>query len=347
VITAPRWAWAFRLLADGGLAGSTVRGAVRIWCGPLLIGEVSLAINVRSADAADDQSVADRASRYRKIFPSYSHLDLAIVEGFEDAARALGDTFLRDVLTLRAGERWQPRLLELIQEADVFQLFWSSNSMRSQYCQQEWEHALALRRPAFVRPLYWEDPLPEDMMLGLPPPALRELHFVKVRSSRLLPPPAPEPSESSRHGALDFGPDHLTTGAWPRPEQDETGVSHLGARPRPRDFLPRGPDPYPGLVVQVEGSSHALLTGSLYRVGRDPRSDIVLTDPRVSWAYAVLRAEGGTWFIEDLGSTNGTFVGSQRISRYRITQDCTLLPGAPALRHPRPQDARRYIGQSS
>jgi hypothetical protein len=74
------------------------------------------------------------------------------------------------VLTLRAGERWQPRLLELIQEADVFQLFWSSNSMRSQYCQQEWEHALALRRPAFVRPLYWEDPLPEDMMLGLPPP---------------------------------------------------------------------------------------------------------------------------------------------------------------------------------
>jgi hypothetical protein len=160
----------FRLLADGGLAGSTVRGAVRIWCGPLLIGEVSLAINVRSADAADDQSVADRASRYRKIFPSYSHLDLAIVEGFEDAARALGDTFLRDVLTLRAGERWQPRLLELIQEADVFQLFWSSNSMRSQYCQQEWEHPLALRRPAFVRPLYWEDPLPEDMMLGLPPP---------------------------------------------------------------------------------------------------------------------------------------------------------------------------------
>jgi hypothetical protein len=82
--------------------------------------------------------------------------------------------------------------------------------------------------------------------------------------------------------------------------------------------------------VQVEGSSHALPTGSLYRVGRDPRSDIVLTDPRVSWAHAVLRAEGGTWFIEDLGSTNGTFVGSQRISRYRITQDCTLRLANPA-----------------
>jgi hypothetical protein len=57
-------------------------------------------------------------------------------------------------LTAPKTEKQHDRLLELIQEADVFQLFWSSNSMRSQYCQQEWEHALALRRPAFVRPLY-------------------------------------------------------------------------------------------------------------------------------------------------------------------------------------------------
>src|ERR1700733_1336432 len=174
---------AFRLRADAALIGSAVRGAVRVWFGPLLIGEISVTINVRPAGAADEQSVADRAPMYRKIFPSYSHLDHAIVEGFEDAARALGDQYLLDVLALRAGERWQPRLLELIAEADVFQLFWSSNSMRSVYCRQEWEHALSLRRQAFVKPLYWEDPLPEDMTEGLPPTALRDLHFVKVRSS--------------------------------------------------------------------------------------------------------------------------------------------------------------------
>ena len=39
------------------------------------------------------------------------------------------------------------RLLELIDEADIFQLFWSSNSMRSEYVRREWEHALALGRP--------------------------------------------------------------------------------------------------------------------------------------------------------------------------------------------------------
>ena len=158
-----------------------VRGAVRFWCGPLLIGEVSLAISVRADLEPDGASMPERAPMYRKIFPSYSHLDLGIVEGFEDAARALGDRYLQDVLALRAGEHWQPRLLELIADADVFQLFWSSNSMRSPYCQQEWEHALALGRPLFVRPLYWEDPLPEDMALGLPPAGLRELHFVRVR----------------------------------------------------------------------------------------------------------------------------------------------------------------------
>ena len=123
--------------------------------------------------------MTESAQRYRKIFPSYSHDDQAIVADFAEVVRALGDEYLQDVLTLRSGERWQTRLPELIEEADVFQLFWSSNSMRSPYCQQEWEHALALGRPLFVRPVYWEDPMPQDPTLGLPPVALRELHFIK------------------------------------------------------------------------------------------------------------------------------------------------------------------------
>ncbi|MGD0605640.1 MAG: TIR domain-containing protein [Streptosporangiaceae bacterium] len=170
----------FRLLADPGLIGSVVRGAVRVWCGPLLLGEVSLAIPVAaSASGPPAPPVTASAQRYRKIFPSYSHDDQAIVAGFAEVVRALGDQYLQDVLALRSGERWQTRLPELIEEADVFQLFWSSNSMRSPYCRQEWEHALALGRPLFVRPLYWEDPMPEDPARGLPPVALRELQFLK------------------------------------------------------------------------------------------------------------------------------------------------------------------------
>jgi hypothetical protein len=171
----------FRLLAAPEMVGSVVRGAVRIWCGPLILGEVSVAISVTaSAPAAQPPAVAESAPRYRKIFPSYSHQDRAVVDGFEAVVHAFGDQYLRDVIAPRSGEEWRERLLELIEEADIFQLFWSSNSMRSPYCQKEWEHALALGRPFFVRPFYWEDPRPEDPASGLPPVALNALEFAKV-----------------------------------------------------------------------------------------------------------------------------------------------------------------------
>lgn len=70
--------------------------------------------------------------------------------------------------------------MSLIEEADVFQLFWSTSSMRSTFVRQEWEHALQLRRNDFVRPVYWEDPLPADPALGLPPETLAALHFCRL-----------------------------------------------------------------------------------------------------------------------------------------------------------------------
>lgn len=219
----------FRLLAGAGLAGTVVRGAVRIWCGPLLLGEVSLAISVaRSGAAAGSHQVADSAPRYRKIFPSYAREDRVMVAAFAEAARVLGDQYLQDVLALRVGERWEPGLLELIDDADVFQLFWSRNSMHSRHCQAEWEHALALRRPSFVRPLYWEEPLPADPGRGLPPEALRELHFVKVLIDRLA--PVRPRAEPLGHAAQ---PDVPTSDASqsPAPTQEHT-PSDIKALPR-------------------------------------------------------------------------------------------------------------------
>jgi hypothetical protein len=139
-----------------------------------------MSLMARPAPVTRDEMTRDEMTRYRRIFPSYSHRDRDVVRHFEAAVFALGDRYLQDVLALRSGERWNERLLELIGEADVFQLFWSSNSMRSPFCRQEWERALALRRSSFIRPLYWEDPFPEDSALGLPPKDLRDLHFARV-----------------------------------------------------------------------------------------------------------------------------------------------------------------------
>src|SRR5580704_4330180 len=85
----------------------------------------------------------------------------------------------------------------------------------------------------------------------------------------------------------------------------------------------------PALVVRTQGSDRSLEAGPSYSIGRDPESDIVIDEARVSWRHAVLRLEGATWLLEDVGSTNGTFLGSERVQRVQITKDCVLRLGHP------------------
>jgi hypothetical protein len=173
----------FLLRAGAELMGQTARGRLSIFLDDILLADVSLAIPVDASavpPAADAQPKVERARPYRRIFASYSHKDLHIVEQFERLARVLGDEYLRDWQHLRAGEVWDDRLRVLIEEADVFQLFWSRNAMESAYVRREWEHALSLNRPYFVRPTYWEEPLPEDEARGLPPAELLCLHFQRI-----------------------------------------------------------------------------------------------------------------------------------------------------------------------
>jgi ABC transport system ATP-binding/permease protein len=85
----------------------------------------------------------------------------------------------------------------------------------------------------------------------------------------------------------------------------------------------------PALVVRTQGSDRSLEAGPSYSIGRNPESDIVIDEARVSWRHAVLRLEGVTWLLEDVGSTNGTFVGAQRVQRVEITNDCVLRLGHP------------------
>lgn len=120
-------------------------------------------------------SVASASSKpYQAVFCSYSHKDTQIVERVEKAYKALGLDFLRDITTLKSGQNWSAALLAMIDRADIFQLFWSANAAQSQYVRQEWEYALqrAAGREAFIRPVFWEQPMPSV------PPELSHIHFV-------------------------------------------------------------------------------------------------------------------------------------------------------------------------
>jgi TIR domain-containing protein len=214
----------FHVRASRALDGRTARGTLHVYLGAIVVAEVALAIRVDGAASASvpPEVESAHARPYRRIFPSYSHLDEPIVQQVEAYARTLGDEYLRDVTHLRSGEVWSERLADFIRTADVFQLFWSRNSMASTWVRREWEYALSLGRPFFVRPTYWEMPMPEAP--DLPPPALRALHFQRLPlappadAPRAVPAPAPVAAPAPpppRDGAPE--PARATRVAWMQP----------------------------------------------------------------------------------------------------------------------------------
>src|SRR5579884_1162552 len=57
------------------------------------------------------------------------------------------------------------------------------------------------------------------------------------------------------------------------------------------------------------------LKADLIRVGSNSDCSIVLDDPTVSQSHAVFRNIEGRWLLQDLGSTNGTWVNGKQIDR--------------------------------
>ncbi len=62
----------------------------------------------------------------------------------------------------------------------------------------------------------------------------------------------------------------------------------------------------------LAGKAYPLEKGEIF-VGRDLSNDIVINDPEISRRHARLFTQGSNYVIEDLGSTNGTYVNGQRL----------------------------------
>jgi len=86
----------------------------------------------------------------------------------------------------------------------------------------------------------------------------------------------------------------------------------------------------PALVVRAGGGRAGESfrpAGERTRIGRSPDCDIFLDDVTVSRNHAVLVEENGSFFVEDQGSLNGTFVNRRRIDRAPLEEGDELQVG--------------------
>lgn len=73
----------------------------------------------------------------------------------------------------------------------------------------------------------------------------------------------------------------------------------------------------PKVIVSIDGAvvQEVALTKARITLGRRPYNDIVIDNLAVSGEHAVLHTVGGEVFLEDLNSTNGSYVNGQAVKK--------------------------------
>src|SRR5512147_2377497 len=75
--------------------------------------------------------------------------------------------------------------------------------------------------------------------------------------------------------------------------------------------------PRPNLVFELDQDS--------YTIGREAGAEIVIEDAQVSRRHAQLTRQGTSYVIEDIGSTNGTYVNGKRVTAPVLLSDGDMV----------------------
>ena len=128
---------------------------------------------------------------------------------------------------------------------------------------------------------------------------------------------------NDRHGA----PIHARAAA------RESDILYMGSYRFPLSRLYDFIDPSsPSIENQRAGLLAMPLDKQVITIGRGSDNDIVLDSPQISRHHARLIRRDKQFFVEDLGSANGTFVNGERVGRALLTPEDTLSLGTYSVR---------------
>jgi pSer/pThr/pTyr-binding forkhead associated (FHA) protein len=83
---------------------------------------------------------------------------------------------------------------------------------------------------------------------------------------------------------------------------------------------------------KYQGGEFPITPDKLIFIGRSSDLDMVLVEDMVSRKHAKIQAQADQIWIEDLGSTNGTFVNGEKIKRARLKEGDRVLIGTSILK---------------
>lgn len=137
-----------------------------------------------------------------------------------------------------------------------------------------------------------------------PAPEAREAAPVAPAPAPVAPPPTPQPTfepivpvaaaAAASEAATEIG------------ESEDSGVLEMGANLDPRLIVDESAILEPGRVIALD---HGIT------IGRSEAADLPISDQFVSHMHARILRRGAYHFVEDLGSTNGTFLNDRRVEK--------------------------------
>jgi hypothetical protein len=170
-----------------------------------------------------------------------------------------------------------------------------------------------------------------------PPPPPPSVEPEPARPPVAAPPPPPPPPPPVEEPLPTVGPLPVPTGR--NGADGSEALTESGGRDEPTGSgrLDLAANLNPRLVVEVsptlEREREIPLEGGV-TIGRSGGAELSIADQFVSHMHARILRRGAYYFVEDLGSTNGTFLNDRRVARdAQLKVHDTLRIGQTTLRY--------------